>query len=247
MNRSLAFAFAALIVVAAPARGGIIPNTGITGPDDPNWSVQWGLVAGGGTANVDFGTEANAPLVTSIPSPPWQPNVAGNNWIGVNSSATIASTGDGAHRYIYVFSTPITAPGPEVLTGALGYDNFFMGAFIGGSFDPGSGTFTPGTEFLSPTQLLGAGNEDKSGFCRDGDGFLPSSSFPTCTIDFSVTLPTGTSTLFFVIEGDGATDGFILNQQGVDTGVGTIPEPGSLALIESALALGWLARRRKAN
>src|SRR5262245_33472756 len=28
-----------------------------------------------------------------------------------------------------------------------------------------TGTFVGGTEFLSPTQLLGAGNEDKSGFC----------------------------------------------------------------------------------
>ena len=244
MKVSLPVAFVTAIVTAASANADIIPNTGISGPDDPNWSVQWGLVAGGGTANVDFGTEVNAPLVTSIPSPPWQPNVAGNNWIGVNSRATVASIGDGAHRDIYVFSTTITTPSAEVLTGALGYDNFFMGAFIGGNFVPSTGTFTPGTEFLSPTQLLGAGNENKSGFCRSTDGFLPDSSFPTCTIDFSVTLPAGTSTLNFVIEGDGATDGFILNQQGVSLNV---PEPATLGLLGLAFAGIGLARRRKLN
>jgi PEP-CTERM motif len=246
MKSSLAAAFVAAAVIAAPGHADIIPNTGITGPNDPNWSVSWGLVAGGGTNGVDFGTEGNAPLVTVIPSPPWQPNISGNNWIGVDSTATIAGAiGDGSHRYRYVFSTSITLPAPEVLSGALGYDNYFMGAFIGGSFNPSAGTFTGGTEFLSPTQLLGAGKESKSGFCRDSDGFLPSSSFPNCTVDFLVSLPAGTSTINFVIEGDGVTDGFILNQEGVNTGVGLIPEPATLALLGLALAGIGLARRRE--
>ena len=240
MKASLPLAFVAAIVTAASANADIIPNTGTGGGStDPNWSVSYALTAGGGGLTA----LANAPLVTSIPSV-WQPNdPPNNNWIGVNSGATIpGAPGDGSKRYIYVFSTLIDAPTAEVLSGAIGFDNFFMGAFIDGSLDALTGTFVGGTEFLSPTQLLGAGNEDKSGFCRDSDGFLPGSSFPNCTVNFTVSLPAGQSRLNFVIEGDGVTDGFILNQQGVSLNVS---EPATLALLGLAFAGIGFARRRK--
>ncbi|HYM36691.1 MAG TPA: hypothetical protein VET48_14930, partial [Steroidobacteraceae bacterium] len=208
--------FAALGAFAAvAAHAGVITNTGATlGSTDPNWSVMWRGIGPGGTS---FGSEANASLVTAIPSPPWQPNVPGvNNWLGVNSNATIAgASGDGSKRYEYAFTTEINLATAQLVTGAIGYDNFFVGGFVDGSFDTLTGTYTPGTEFVTPLSLLGPGNENKAGFCRDGDGFLPSSSFPTCTVNFAFNLPTGDHKITFVIQGDGVTDAFLLNQNGV--------------------------------
>src|SRR2546423_7520343 len=101
MKRSLyTAAFASIMLLAsATAHADIIANTGTLGPNDPFWSVAWhGLIPSG----TSFGYQAQAPLVTAIPSPPWQPNTVGNNWIGVNASASIpGAPGDGSHRYEY--------------------------------------------------------------------------------------------------------------------------------------------------
>lgn len=238
MKRFVGIFAVAGLVTAGAADAAIIPNTGTSGPNDPFWSVLWHGIIPSGTS---FGSAAQAPLVTTIPSPPWQPNAPGNNWIGVASNATIAgSPSDGSHRYEYAFTTHVALAAPQLVTGAIGYDNYFVGGFIDGTFNTTSGVYTPGTQFLTPTALLGPGNESKSGFCRNGDGFLPSSSFPVCTVNFAFNLPAGSYALTFVIQGDGTTDAFLLNQRGISL---SVPEPASLALVVIALAALWSARR----
>ena len=246
MQKILALAAASLVAAAIPAHASIITNTGATlGSTDPAWSILWRAIDTCNTCSV--GSLANAALITSIPSPPWQPNVTDvNNWIGVNNAGTISGEqGDGSRRYEYAFTTMISLGTDETVTGAIGFDNFFVGGYIGGTFDTGTGTYTPGTEFLSATSLLGPGNEDKSGFCRDSDGFLPSSSYPTCTANFAFDLPAGVYSITFVIQGDGITDGFILNQEGVTL---SVPEPLSLSLLGIGFAaMGWARRHGRAS
>lgn len=240
----LALATVAAITVSVPAHAGIISDTGATAAAlDPNWSIMWRGIVSGAT---NHGALANAPIVTSIPTPPWQPNTSTNHWLGVNSTATIpGASGDGVHRYEYAFTTSIDLAADTLVTGAIGYDNFFIGGFVDGSFDTATGTYTPGTEFTNPTSLLGAGNTNDAGFCRDGDGFLPSSSYPTCTVNFAFNLVAGIHNITFVIQGDGVTDGFLLNQNGVTVvpQPTAVPEPTTLTLLGVGL-VAFVARRR---
>jgi hypothetical protein len=203
---------------------------------DVNWSVQWfGLAGGAG------GTLANAAIVTSIPSPPWAPNIAGvQQWIGAANSGTV---GGGSTRYY--FQSTFTSSIASVLSFGLGWDNRLVGAYVGGSIDPVNGLFLGGLSLLgatSPSQPYAGG---KAGFCRS-DGVFPASAYPNCVLNVAIGVNAQQlNKLTFVVEGDGVTDGLLVGAAFgelppvIQVPTSTAPEPATMGLVLiGLLALG---------
>jgi hypothetical protein len=212
-------------------------NTGsIASASDPVWSVFWRGING---ATLTPGSLSNAALLTGIPSV-WNPNLADTRWIGASPSGNVSvSGGSGTARVEYLFQTTFT-PTTEMIAGRLGWDNLFLGAFIGGTIDA-SGALVGGTRVLDAFVAqpgLGA-----FGFCRNGDGFLPGSSYPNCTMPFLIAglTPGQQTTVTFVLNGDGGTDGLFLTGA-----MSVVPEPGTTALLLGGMGgLFVLARSRR--
>lgn len=227
----------ALLVTSAGALQGQWANTGaVAAPTDAIWSVRWKGING---ATVTPGFRANAAILSSIPSV-WNPNLADTRWIGAAPSGSVAvSGGSGTARVEYLFQTTFTATS-ESIAGRLGWDNLFLGAFLGGTID-GTGALVGGTRVLNA--FVASPGQGLFGFCRNGDGFVPGSSFPNCTMPFLISgLAVGQSTtVTFVLHGDGGTDGLFL------TGAtALVPEPATATLFLSGLiGIAFLAQRRR--
>jgi hypothetical protein len=165
---------------AASAASAQWANTGsIAAANDPVWSVRWRGING---ATVTPGFLANAATMSSIPSV-WNPNLSNTRWISASPSGSVSvSGGAGTARVEYLFQTTFTATTP-MLGGRLGWDNLFLGAFLGGTID-GTGALVGGTRVLDA--FVAGPGQGLYGFCRNGDGFLPGSSYPNCTMPFLI-------------------------------------------------------------
>jgi hypothetical protein len=233
---AIAAALALAIATPTDTRAQWVNTGSINSAWDPVWSVSWRAING---ATMTSGSLSNAATLTSFPSV-WNPNLPDSRWIAASPSGSLSVTGGtGTARVEYLFSTTFVATTNGVV-GRLAWDNLFMGAFLGGTIDQ-NGQLVGASRLMNP--FVASPGQGLFGFCRDGDGFLPGSSYPNCTMQFLLGgLEVGqTNRITFVLHGDGNTDGLFMTGANV-----VIPEPSTLLLTGSGLAgVGLLVRGRR--
>jgi hypothetical protein len=225
MRISRRFTSAAMGVVAAAtfaatagAQGFKPTGTNVSGGIDQSWTVACTNLGNGGPACPANGA-TQATVVTATPLG-WQPvpTTDGAHYISVNSSATIWSDVPNENpNYQYVFSTTFTTPSDAAAIGfnMFAFDNYWVG-----------GTLNGHAITIDPTPAAPNGGNWTQIFNLTGkDGLVAG----------------GPNTLALTIQGNGRTDGVL-----VDGYVVTTPEPSSMALLGTGLfGLVPMIRRKK--
>lgn len=230
---ALALALASPVAAQFKATGlNGVPNA------DSYWKVSWtGYLTE--TSNNSVPVPAyTVPAVGGV----WQPNSGDAAWISAWSvdASNGSNPGDNAARFVYVFSQTWTAAGSGTgsLSFFLGWDNLLRSISLN----------DVAVDLSTALQPIPVADISKFGFCRASDGMF-SSGYPFCSALFRIDgIKAGVSNkLSFTIQGDGQTDGMILNPDAGGELTEIVPEPATMTLLATGLIgmAGSSIRRRR--
>ncbi len=191
-----------------------------------SWMVKCSQLVGSGNAACSSASSfVNAMVVTANPGG-WTgtPTAGGANYISILPSASNGEAVGENPRYEYTFRTQFDLSGLNPMGTTLTLNNFWLDNYwVGYSLNGGAIT----SFGMTPTPLPANSNNWTTPF--------------QLTVNSGFT--SGINTLDLIIQGNGGTDGIL-----VEGSLTATPEPASLLLLASGLVgLGVVARRRQSR